>query len=51
MEENLNKLARNRNGWSLLEYRNMEEREAGHYDRVTGAYAIVCIKGRYLRDF
>lgn len=48
MEEKLNILARNRSGWSLLEYRNMEEWEAGQYDRVTGAYAIVCVKGRYL---
>lgn len=48
MEEKLNILARNRSGWSLLEYRNMEEWEAGQYDRVTGAYAIVCVKGRHL---
>ena len=41
-------LASNRRGWSLLEYRNIEEWEMDNYDRVTGAYAIVCIKGRYL---
>lgn len=48
LDENMNILARNRSGWSLLEYRNMEEWEMGHYDRVTGAYAIVCIRGCYL---
>lgn len=51
LKENLNILARNRSGWSLLEYRKMEEWEAGYYDRVTGAYAIVCIKGCYLIGF
>lgn len=41
LDENTSILARNRSGWSLLEYRNMEESEVGHYDRVTGAYVIV----------
>lgn len=42
---------RNRSGWSLLEYHNIEEAQIGKYDRVTGAYAIVCIKGHYLIGF
>ena len=44
-------LARNRSGWSLLEYIDIEEAEIDQYDRVTGAYAIVCIKGLYLIGF
>lgn len=44
-------LARNRSGWSLLEYIDIEESEIDHYDRVTGAFAIVCIKGLYLIGF
>nr|WP_289765924.1 NUDIX hydrolase [uncultured Acetatifactor sp.] len=44
-------LARNRSGWSLLEVKNIEEWEMDNYNRVTGAYAIVCIKGRYLIGF
>ncbi len=44
-------LARNRSGWSLLEYIDIEESEIDHYGRVTGAYAIVCIKGLYLIGF
>lgn len=43
--------ARNRSGWSLLEYIDIEEAEIDQYDRVTGAYAIVCIKGLYLIGF
>lgn len=43
--------ARNRSGWSLLEVKNIEEWEMDNYNRVTGAYAIVCIKGRYLIGF
>lgn len=44
-------LARNRSGWSLLEYIDIEEAELDQYGRVTGAYAIVCIKGLYLIGF
>lgn len=44
-------LARNRSGWSLLEVKNIEEWEMDNYNRVTGTYAIVCIKGRYLIGF
>lgn len=44
-------LARNRSGWSLLEYIDIEEADIDQYDRVTGAFAIVCIKGFYLIGF
>lgn len=44
-------LVTNRSGWSLLEYINIEEAEIDQYDRVTGAYAIVSIKGLYLIGF
>lgn len=44
-------LARNRSGWSLLEYIDIEEAEIDQYDRVTGTFAIVCIKGLYLIGF
>lgn len=48
MKVNTDILASNQRGWSLLEYRNKEEWEMDNYDRVTGVYTIVCIKGCYL---
>lgn len=41
-------LAKNKSGWILLEYLEIEENEITDYDNVTGAFAIVKVKDKYL---
>ena len=41
-------LAKNKSGWVLLEYLNIVEEEIVNYDNVTGAFAVVNVKGQYL---
>lgn len=41
-------LASNRSGWTVLEYLKIKENEIHNYDNVTGAFAIMNVKGRYL---
>ena len=41
-------LATNKNGWKLLEYLCVEEKDIGKYSNVTGAYAILKIDNKYV---
>ena len=41
-------LAKNKSGWSVLEYLNIGEDKIADYDNVTGAFAVVNVKGQYL---
>lgn len=41
-------LAKNKSGWALLEYLKIKEEEITNYDNVTGAFAIITVKGKYL---
>jgi len=41
-------LAKNKSGWTLLEYLKIQENEIEKYDNVTGTFAIVNVKGKYL---
>lgn len=41
-------LARNRSGWTLLEYVDIEEKELEQYENVTGAYAILKVGDQYV---
>lgn len=41
-------LAKNKSGWTLLEYINIEEKDIEKYENVTGAYAILKIKDKYV---
>lgn len=44
-------LAKNKSGWTLLEYLKIKEDEINNYDNVTGAFAIVNVNGLYLIGF
>ena len=44
-------LAQNKNGWKLLEYLNVSEDRVSDYENVTGAFAVIKVKGRYLIGF
>lgn len=44
-------LAKNKSGWMVLEYLNIKEEEVCNYSNVTGAFAIVNVKGKYLIGF
>lgn len=41
-------LAKNKSGWILLEYLDIEEKDIDKYENVTGAYAILKIADKYL---
>ena len=41
-------LAKNKSGWCLLEYLPIKEEEITKFQNVTGAFAIICVKGKYL---
>lgn len=41
-------IAKNKSGWILHGYVNISEDEISNYTDVTGAYAIIRIKGKYL---
>lgn len=41
-------IAQNKNGWILLEYLKIKEDEISCFDRVTGAFAVINVKGKYL---
>ena len=44
-------LAQNKSGWTLLEYLKINEEEIGNYNPVTGAFAVISVKGKYLIGF
>lgn len=44
-------LAKNKSGWIVLEYLKINEDEISNYPNVTGAFAIVNVKGQYLIGF
>lgn len=44
-------LAKNKNGWTLLEYLSIPENEISNYCPITGAFAIIEVNGRYLIGF
>lgn len=41
-------LAKNKFGWTLLEYLNIDEDEISNFDNVTGAFAVINVNGKYL---
>lgn len=41
-------LAKNKSGHILLEYLNVDEREIVKYKNITGAFAIINVKGKFL---
>lgn len=41
-------LAKNKSGWTLLEYIDIEEKDIDKYENVTGAYAILKIADKYV---
>jgi 8-oxo-dGTP diphosphatase len=41
-------LAKNKNGWKLLEYLEVKESDISKYNNVTGAYAIIQVEDKYL---
>lgn len=41
-------LAKNRSGWMLLEYLDIPEEEIIHYEKVTGAFAILRVGNQYV---
>jgi len=41
-------LAKNKSGWTLLEYIDIEEKEIEQYENVTGSYAILKIKDKFV---
>jgi len=41
-------LARNKSGRTLLEYINIEENKINNYENVTGAFAILKVKDKYV---
>ena len=41
-------LAKNKSGWTLLEYLDIEEKDIDKYENVTGSYAILKIKDKYV---
>ena len=44
-------LAQNKSGWTLLEYLKVSEEEIEKYNPVTGAFAVISVKGKYLIGF
>ena len=41
-------VAKNKFGWTLLEYLNIDEDEISNFDNVTGAFAVINVNGKYL---
>ena len=41
-------LAKNKSGWTLLEYLDIEEKDIDKYENVTGSYAILKINDKYV---
>ncbi len=41
-------LAKNKSGWTLLEYLKINEEKIANYDNVTGAFAVINVNGNYL---
>ena len=41
-------LAKNKSGWTLLEYIDIKEKDIDKYENVTGAYAILKIADKYV---
>lgn len=44
-------LAKNKSGWTLMEYLDISENEIENYKNVTGVFAIVKVKDQYLIGF
>lgn len=41
-------LAKNKSGWTLLEYLKIKENEIAEYNHVTGAFALIKVRDKYL---
>ena len=41
-------LAKNKSGWTLLEYLKIKENEITDYNHVTGAFALIKVRDKYL---
>lgn len=41
-------LAKNKSGWKLIEYIDIQEEDIDCYENVTGAYAILKVAGKYV---
>lgn len=41
-------LAKNKSGWTLLEYLDISESDISKYQNVTGAYAILTVGDKYV---
>ena len=41
-------LAKNKFGWTLLEYIKIQEDEISNFNNVTGAFAVINVNGKYL---
>lgn len=41
-------IAKNRSGWILHEYINIQEEQISEYQNVTGSYAVVKVGNKYL---
>ena len=48
LKEYFEMLAKNKSGWSLIEYFNISEDDIGKYQDVTGVYAIVRVADKYV---
>lgn len=44
-------LAKNKSGWTLLEYMDIKESDISKYQNVTGAYAILKVEDKYVVGF
>ncbi len=49
--ENDISIAKNKSGWNLLEYVDIGEDDISRYQNVTGSYAIIRMKGKFLVGF
>ena len=48
MERGTNMLAKNKSGWTLLDYLKIDEDEISKYENVTGSFAIIRVKDKFL---
>ena len=44
-------LAKNKSGWTLLEYLDINESDISNYQNVTGAYTILMVEDKYVVGF
>ena len=48
MKEDFEMIAKNKSGWSLIEYFNIREDDIEKYENITGAYAIIRVDDKYV---